>query len=101
MVKMATRRPPLANGSELIERWKIPARQARFRRDGLWYGPFARFPVACCDCTGYILFETEDDLRRYIKPSGQVWVPHGISAIAGYRRVKDPIEDPYNPVIDL
>jgi hypothetical protein len=92
------RRAPLARGRELVTRWGLPARQARFHRDGYWYDGPNIFPAALCDCRGYILFESEDDFRTTpgvrIEPSGQVWVPGGIATVVGYRRTDDPIEDP-------
>ena len=91
------RRPPLARGAELLRRWRIPARQARFHRDGSWYERLDGFPGAYCDCNGYIVFDSQDDLRTTagvrIEPSGQVWVPGGISTLPGYRKVNDPIKD--------
>jgi hypothetical protein len=95
------RRAPLTTGTELIRRWRIPANQARFHRDGSWYEALERFPGAYCDCRGYVLFNSEEDLRTApgirIEPSGQVWVPGGISGIVGYRKVDDPISDPTDP----
>jgi hypothetical protein len=95
------RRAPLATGAELIRRWRIPATQARFHRDGSWYEGLERFPGAYCDCQGYVLFNSEADLRTTpgirIEPSGQVWVPGGISGVADYQKVDDPISDPTNP----
>lgn len=92
------RRAPLATGTELIRRWRIPASQARFHRDGSWYESLERFPGAYCDRRGYLLFNSREDLRTTpgirIEPSGQVWVPGGISGIPGYRKVDDPISDP-------
>jgi hypothetical protein len=97
----AGRRPPLARGADLIRRWRIPARQARFHRDGSWYERFDRFPAAYCDRNGYVLFGSADDLRTTpgirIEPSGQVWVPGGISGVAGYCKTDDPIVDPDSP----
>lgn len=95
------RRLPLARGSDLIRRWKIPARQARFHRDGSWYEGMDMFPAAYCDCKGYVLFGSVEDLRTTpgirIEPSGQVWVPGGISSIAGYCKTDDPIIDRDGP----
>jgi hypothetical protein len=100
------RRDRLARGNQLIVRWKIPARQARFRRDGTWFASLTRFPAALCDCNGYVVFETAADLNRCphinIHPSGQITAEHGISIIPGYVKVNDPIEDRYDPgEIDL
>jgi hypothetical protein len=94
------RRARLARGDHLIPRWKIPARQARFRRDGTWFAPLDTFPAALCDCKGYLVLETPNDLNRYpehlsVHPSGQITVAGGIFAIPGYVKVDDPIEDPY------
>jgi hypothetical protein len=89
----------LARGHELIDLWKIPAIQARFRRDGTWYAPLSRFPAALCDCKGYLVFQTEDELRQSpgvkIHPSGQITAQNGISHITGYVKVDNPIRDPY------
>jgi hypothetical protein len=91
------RRPPLARGAELIRRWGIPVRQARFHRDGSWYERLEKFPAAYCDREGYVLFGSEDDLRTTpgvrIEPSGQVWVPGGISSLAGYCKTNNPVEE--------
>jgi hypothetical protein len=92
------RRRPLARGADLLRRWRISARQARFHRDGSWYERLNRFPAAYCDCNGYIVFDSEDDVRTTpgirVEPSGQVAVPSGISSVPGYRKVNDPIKDP-------
>jgi hypothetical protein len=87
------RRAPLATGRELIKRWKIPAREARFHRDGEWYQHLTNFPAAYCDRHGYVLFETEDDLRQCsrVQLGKEVHVSGGIAAIPDYRRVEDPI----------
>src|SRR3990172_12278793 len=53
------RRPKMANGQELIKRWGIPARQARFHHESNWYGPLTKFPAALCDREGYVLFASE------------------------------------------
>jgi hypothetical protein len=93
------RRPPLARGTELIDRWGIPARQARFHRDGSWYERLEKFPAAYCDREGYVLFGSEDDLRTTpgvrIEPSGQVWVPGGIASLPGYCKTDSPVEEVY------
>ena len=95
------RRRPLARGTDLLGRWRISARQARFHRDGSWYERLDRFPAAYCDCNGYVVFDSEDDVRTTpgirIEPSGQVAVPGGISRVPGYRKVNDPIKDPDDP----
>jgi hypothetical protein len=92
------RRPPLARGPDLIRQKRIPVRQARFHRDGSWYEKLDKFPAAYCDRFGYVPFDSADDLRTTpgirIEPSGQVWVPGGISSLPGFRKFEAPIEDP-------
>lgn len=98
-IRIDGRRARLAQGKELIARWKIPARQARFRRDGTWFAPLTRFPAALCDCKGYLVVKSLNDLNQHpeitLHPSGQITATGGISAIRGYVKVDDPIEDPY------
>ena len=94
------RRDRLARGNQLIARWKIPVRQARFRRDGTWFASLTRFPAALCDCNGYVVFGTVADLNRCpdltVHPSGQITGERGISIIPGYVKVDDPIDDRYD-----
>jgi hypothetical protein len=79
-------------GDQLISRWRIPARQARFHRDGCSYELLTRFPAALCDRKGFIVFETEDDLRACmgIRIGKQVHVRGGIASLPGYRWIEDP-----------
>src|SRR5258708_1375292 len=89
------RRPPLAKGNELLSRRKIPARQARFHRDGTFFQRPTGFPVALNDLNGYALFETEDDLRH--TPGVRVTLAKvhvlqqqgGISCLPNYKEVED------------
>jgi hypothetical protein len=94
------RRARLARGNELISRWKIPAREARFRRDGTWFASLTKFPAALCDCSGYLILETLNAFRQHpeisVHPSGQITVTGGVSAVRGYVKVDDPIDDPYD-----
>ena len=89
----AGRRSPLATGDELIARWKIPAVQARFHRDGTFYEALTRFPAALCDRNGYVLFSNEPHYRNcpHLHIVEKVNVPAGIWSIEGYRKVNDPV----------
>lgn len=91
------RRNHMAYGNDLLKRWIISAAQGRFARAGSFYQYPTKFPVALCDLNGFIVIQTEDDLRREprIKPSGggkKLNVRDGISALPGYQRVDDPIQ---------
>jgi hypothetical protein len=87
------RRSPMTSGPQLIRRWTIPVRQARFHRDGIWYEHLTQFPAAFCDPEGYIAFETEDEYRncQCLNLGKQVNVPGGISSIPGYKKVEDRV----------
>ena len=87
------RRRALARGSQLIQKWEIPARQAHFHRDGTWYEQLTRFPAALCDPNGYVVFESDEEYTScpQLKLGKQVNVTGGISSIPGYNRVKDPL----------
>ena len=87
------RRSPMASGSELIKKWNIPVRQARFHRNGNWYEQLTKFPAALCDPKGYVVFETKEEYRncQQLTLRKQVNVPSGISSIPGYVQVKDPL----------
>lgn len=87
------RRQPLARGDELILRWGINARQARFHRDGTFYERPTRFPAALCDPNGYVVFETEQEYRncQHLILGRKLNVHGGISSIPGYQKVDDPI----------
>jgi hypothetical protein len=50
-----------SSGDELIQRWRIPAVQARYHKDGTWSMPLERFPGALCDPNGYVLFRDRAD----------------------------------------
>jgi hypothetical protein len=94
------RRGQLARGKQLIERWGIPAVQARFRRDGTWFAPLTKFPAALCDCKGYLVLESANNVRGcsqiVVHPSGQITAPNGISIIPDYVKADNPVDDPYD-----
>ena len=84
----------MVRGNELIAKWAIPARQARFHRDGVFYEHLTNFPAALCDPKGYVVFETEEDYKTCpdLKLGQKVNVSRGISSLLGYRQVDDPLE---------
>jgi hypothetical protein len=61
--KALRRRPDERNydGKELAEKWKIDARQTRYRKSGNWFHLLKQFPGALCDASGYIVFSTTQD----------------------------------------
>jgi len=88
------RHPPMATGYELIKRWGLPVRQARFHRDGHYYEHLTQFPAALCDPNGYVIFESEEEYRACPKLhlGQQVNVKQpGIEAIPSYQEVDDPL----------
>lgn len=87
------RRTPMTTGPQLIQRWRIPVRQARFHRDGIWYQHLSQFPGAFCDPDGYVVFETADEYRscQQLSLGQQVNVPGGVSSLPGYVKVDDRV----------
>jgi hypothetical protein len=88
------RQRPLASGGDLIRRWGLPVVQARFHRDGMFFMPPTRFPVAFCDPQGYVAFRTAEEFRAHPKLrklGPRVHVSSGISSLPGYVQVPDPI----------
>ena len=43
---------------------RIGAKQARYHKDGHFYGLLERFPAALCDPQGYVLFQTKEEYQR-------------------------------------
>ena len=86
-------RQPLARGDVLIRKWRIPARQARFHRDGMFYELLTDFPAALCDCNGYVVFESSHDLEQFqqIRIGKKINVVGGVSSIPGYQRADEPV----------
>ena len=94
MTSVRPRRAPLTNGDELIKRWQLPVRQARFHRGGRFFMPPTRFPLALCDPDGYVSFPTEEAYKTNPKLSNdgpRLNVRGGISSLPGYTRVRDPV----------
>ena len=91
-----TKRSPMANGRELISRWKLDVQQARFHRDGHYFEHLTKFPAALCDPNGYVIFADETEYRMcpYLKLGQQVNVDlPGISVMPNYLKVDDPIRE--------
>ncbi len=85
---------PRTTARKLAKLWNINAQHAPYRRDGTWHHLLQRFPGALLDAYGYVLFETEGDLRRapgiLIGSAEKNWlnVPAGIASLPGYMRVE-------------
>lgn len=77
-------------GARLLKEWKIPAKQAMYHKDGVFYMPLEHFPGAYCDPDGYIIFATqhEFDSCKSISVGKRVNIHQGISKLPGYVRVK-------------
>jgi len=92
--KNSSRKSPLAQGKELINRWDLPVQQARFHRDGHYYEHLTKFPAALCDRSGYVIFENEEEYKKdnKLQLGQQVNVDKpGISAMPKYQEAKDVI----------
>ena len=78
--------------TDLIAAWGIPVVHARYRETGNWYARLTRFPAALLDAHGYVLFESEEELKScsFVHVKKQISVPRGISAIPSYVRMSEP-----------
>ena len=76
------------SGKRYKEKYKIPARQVLYHRDGTFYENLREFPGALCDPNGYVLFSSKDayDSSSYLHIGLKLNVPEGISRMPGYRR---------------
>ena len=83
-------------GEEYNRKWGIGAKQARYHKDGHFYGLLERFPAALCDPQGYVLFQTKEEYQRldpdYLGLSEKKCNVRdraaGISGIPGYIKVE-------------
>ena len=83
-------------GEEYNRKWGIGAKQARYHKDGHFYGLLERFPAALCDPQGYVLFQTKEEYQRrdpdYLglgeKKCNVRDRAAGISGIPGYIKVE-------------
>ena len=78
------------SGARLLKEWNIPAKQAMYHKDGVFFMPLARFPGAYCDPDGYVIFATQQalDSCSSVSVGKRVNVHQGISKLPGYVRVK-------------
>lgn len=81
--------PRSGSGKELNDRWRVGAAQSRYHRDGTFFMPVDRFPVAFFDLNGYLVFRTETEYGEcpHVHIGKRVNVPGGISSVPGYKRV--------------
>ena len=83
-------------GEEYNRKWGIGAKQARYHKDGHFYGLLERFPAALCDPQGYVLFQTKEEYQRldpdYLGLGEKKCTVRdraaGISGIPGYIKVE-------------
>ena len=77
------------SGSRLLRLWCIPAKQAMYRKDGVFFMPLEQFPGAYCDPNGYVVFATKQafDSCKSISLGKRANVHQGISKLPGYVRV--------------
>ena len=78
------------SGARLLKQWGIPAKQAMYHKDGVFFMPLERFPGAYCDPNGYVVFSTKQafDSCAAISVGKRANVHQGISKLPGYVRAK-------------
>lgn len=82
-------------GENLNEKYKVGAKQARYRENGVWYHPLHQFPGALFDAHGYVMFGTAaqyaacDAVVKGPNPN-HIHVPGGISGLPGYKKLSSP-----------
>lgn len=81
------------NAKDLSAAWGIKAKHSLFRASGDWYHTPREFPFALLDENGYVLFDSEPDLRipeiSVSNREGKDWLSvrkPGICGLAGYVR---------------
>lgn len=79
------------SGRILNMRWGVGAKHALYHREGTFYENLTDFPGALFDPKGYVVFRDRSDYENctHLKIGKKLNVPSGISAIPGYRRMKD------------
>jgi hypothetical protein len=85
---------PTDSGARLQRIWSIPARQTRYHKDGNFYMPLTMWPGALADPAGYVVFQTEEDMKRFspVHYTGRgshnlrLNVLGGISSLPTYRK---------------
>ena len=78
------------SGARLQREWKIPAKQVRYHKDGVWFMPLEKFPGALCDPDGYKVFASQGEYisSHYLRIGDRVNVSSGVSSIPGYVRAR-------------
>lgn len=91
-----TRRPPMARGKDLIEKWDLAVQRAQFHRDGTWFNLPVGYPVALCDPNGYVVFDDREHIEAtYGVHAGnkRVNISDGISSLREYHLVDNPVTE--------
>lgn len=72
-------------GKWLNRQYRLGAKHARYREDGIWYHPLERFPGVLFDRGGYVRFETESDYLNatFVKHGPNPKHIHLVDGLAG------------------
>lgn len=78
------------SGENLKKQWKIPARQVRYHKDGVFFMPIDCFPAALCDPSGYVLIKDQHELydNDQIKVGERINVRCGVINLTNYIKVR-------------
>lgn len=80
---------------ELSKAFNLPVVQSRYSDWGNFYGLVKYYPCALWDRSGYIIFNSENELKRPgISIAKRINVPKGILSLTGYKRVIDDVHLP-------
>ena len=80
-------------GKFLNEHYGRGAKQARYRKNGVWYHPLTQFPADLYDGSGVVRFDSEKHYQKYIRVGPDSNSTHadvvgkGIAAIPGYTKL--------------
>lgn len=79
---------PSGFGRDLCKEWGVSAR-GYFDKNGSWYMWPGSYPAAFCDPNGYVLFSSEDELKKCaaIRRGIRVHVSGGISSLPNYKKM--------------
>jgi len=86
------------SGKRLQREWRIPVKQTHYHYQGTFYMPLTEFPAALADRNGYVIFNTEQELRKRPDaklrslgtPNPRLGVKDGISTLSAYVRKRRP-----------